>query len=43
MNSKSFEPENEEEKKFIEDTYVEISGLKTLDYYYIYSKEEGET
>ena len=30
MNSKSFKPENEEENKFLEDTHIEIAGLKTL-------------
>ena len=30
MNSKSFQPGNEEETKFLEDTHIEIAGLKTL-------------
>ena len=30
MNSKSFEPENEEEEKMLEDTFLEVSELKTL-------------
>ena len=30
MNSKSYQPDNEEEIKFLEDTNIEIAGLKTL-------------
>ena len=30
MHSKSYQPGNEEETKFLEDTHIEIAGLKTL-------------
>ena len=30
MNSKSYRPGSEEENKFLEDTHIEIAGLKTL-------------
>ena len=42
MNSKSFQPGSEEETKFLEDTHIEIAGLKTLGLLlYIFKRRSG--